>query len=80
MVLMSKIFVFAAMWQWQNAAAGADGTPTTAPNATVGSSAGPPGHPHPQAPGELQDMLQMLDHHTAAAPFEDLNMFNTNFE
>lgn len=66
------------MWQWQNAAAGADGAPTTAPNATAGSSAGPTGHPH--APGELQDMLQMLDHHTGAAPFEDLNMFNTNFE
>lgn len=69
------------MWQWQNAAAGADGSSTSAPNATVGSSAGPAGHPHPQGPGELQDMLQMLEHHnTGAAPYEDLNIFNANFE
>jgi hypothetical protein len=25
-------------------------------------------------------MLQMLDPHTGAAPFEELNMFSTNFE
>ena len=61
------------MWQWQNAGTGQEGAATAPPN-TTGPQAGP------QGPGELQDMLQMLDHHAAAAPFEDLNMFNTSFE
>ncbi|CAG7837683.1 unnamed protein product [Allacma fusca] len=66
------------MWQWQNPGAGPDGvTQGTAPNPAA-TSTGATGHP--QGTGELQDMLQMLDHHSSTAPFEDLTMFNTNFE
>jgi len=52
---------------------------TSAANQNVSQQ--PPGPSgHPQGTGELQDMLQMLDPHTGAAPFEELNMFSTNFE
>ncbi|CAH1980491.1 unnamed protein product [Acanthoscelides obtectus] len=40
------------------------------------SGSGPPAQPQPH---ELTDMLQMLDQ-SGATSFEDLNMFNTNFE
>lgn len=70
------------MWQWQNSGAASDGTAASGSNQNVVQPAGPTGHPHPhpQGAGELQDMLQMLDPHTGTAPFEDLNMFNANFE
>nr|ALT07183.1 bHLH transcription factor ARNT [Dastarcus helophoroides] len=57
---------------WQGAGQAAD----TSGGSTSGS--GPPPPPPPQ-PHELSDMLQMLDQ-GGAASFEDLNMFNTNFE
>ncbi|XP_021963129.1 aryl hydrocarbon receptor nuclear translocator homolog isoform X2 [Folsomia candida] len=67
------------MWQWQGQGGPTDGSPSTT-NQGVPQQPGPGGHS--QGTGELQDMLQMLDphSHTGAAPFEDLNMFNTNFE
>ncbi|CAG0917689.1 unnamed protein product [Notodromas monacha] len=38
------------------------------------------GHSHPPSSNhELSDMMQLLDH-SGATPFEELNMFNTNFE
>jgi aryl hydrocarbon receptor nuclear translocator len=67
------------MWQWQNSGGGQNGPPPSAANSS-GPQSGPPGHPQQQGTGELQDMLQMLDHHSATAPFEDLNMFTSNFE
>ncbi|XP_026816126.1 aryl hydrocarbon receptor nuclear translocator homolog isoform X2 [Rhopalosiphum maidis] len=58
------------MWGWQ---AGATGATAVANNV--------PPHPHSGHPQELSDMMmQMLDQSAAAASFEDLNMFNTNFE
>jgi len=66
------------MWQWQNSGAASDGAPPNTSNPSVAPATATTGHP--QGTGELQDMLQMLDHHTGAAPFEDLNMFNPNFE
>ena len=65
------------MWQWQGAGGNQEAPAGSAPNANAPQVGSQPAH---QAPGELQDMLQMLDHHSAAAPFEDLNMFNANFE
>lgn len=65
------------MWQWQQGGAPEHGSAPSATNQGVPQQPGPGGH---QGTGELQDMLQMLDPHTGAAPFEDLNMFNTNFE
>ncbi len=64
------------MWQWQ----GQGHAPDPTPSGTNVSQQQQPGPGHSQGTGELQDMLQMLDPHTGAAPFEDLNMFNTNFE
>lgn len=58
------------MWGWQ---AGATGATAVANNL--------PPHSHSGHPQELSDMMmQMLDQSAAAASFEDLNMFNTNFE
>ena len=66
------------MWQWQNTGGTTDGVNQgTAPNPAATTAAGTG---HPQGSGELQDMLQMLDHHSGTAPFEDLTMFNANFE
>jgi len=56
------------MWGWQAGATGA----------TAVSNNIPP-HPHSGHPQELTDMMMMLDQSAAAASFEDLNMFNTNF-
>jgi hypothetical protein len=78
MIHKSSLF-YTGMWQWQNAGAGADGSAAAAANQNVSQPPGPSGHPQ-QGTGELQDMLQMLDPHTGTAPFEDLNMFSTNFE
>lgn len=64
-----KLFLL-GMWGWQ---AGATGATAVANNV--------PPHPHSGHPQELSDMMmQMLDQSAAAASFEDLNMFNTNFE
>lgn len=61
---------YKGMWGWQ---AGATGATAVANNV--------PPHPHSGHPQELSDMMmQMLDQSAAAASFEDLNMFNTNFE
>ncbi|KAG5885715.1 hypothetical protein JTB14_022806 [Gonioctena quinquepunctata] len=62
--------VTAYQWtNWQNAAQASESGPGS-------SGSGPPPQ---QQPHELSDMLQMLDQ-GGAASFEDLNMFNTNFE
>jgi len=65
------------MWPWQSGGANQE-NPSAAPSNSAGSqqsnNAG-----HPQGP-ELQDMLQMLDHHSNAAPYEEeLNMFNSTY-
>ncbi|KAF4520745.1 hypothetical protein B566_EDAN007374 [Ephemera danica] len=74
----------AGMWQWQNSSQASDSGPGSS-----GSSAGPPtggppvtqgGPPGPGQPQELTDMLQMLQDQGGTTSFEDLNMFNTNFE
>lgn len=66
------------MWPWQNAGANPEGTSVAPPNST--GSQQPNNGAHSHGPGELQDMLQMLDHHSTATPYEeDLNMFNTNY-
>jgi len=65
------------MWQWHGQGGNQEGAAGQTPNANAPQVGSQAAH---QAPGELQDMLQMLDHHSAAAPFEDLNMFNANFE
>ncbi|XP_012277211.1 aryl hydrocarbon receptor nuclear translocator homolog isoform X2 [Orussus abietinus] len=70
------------MWGWQgqqHPAAQPDGQSS----AQVAGQPQPPhaaqGGPGPQ-PQELSDMLQMLQDQGGASGFEELNMFNTNFE
>uniref|UniRef100_A0A1B6CDX3 Aryl hydrocarbon receptor nuclear translocator homolog n=1 Tax=Clastoptera arizonana TaxID=38151 RepID=A0A1B6CDX3_9HEMI len=68
------------MWSWQNASQASDSGPGSSGSGghPSGNAGGPPGNP-PQ-PQELSDMMmQMLDQ-GGATSFEDLNMFNANFE
>lgn len=74
------------MWGWQGQQhqgphqsqqdGGQAGTPVSAQSQGPHPSQGGPG-PQPQ---ELSDMLQMLQDQGGASGFEELNMFNTNFE
>lgn len=61
-----------ASYQWANW----QGAPQTSEAGPGSGSSGPPAQPQPH---ELTDMLQMLDG-SGAAPFGDLNMFDTTFE
>lgn len=61
----------AYQWAWQGQAS--QGSDSGGPGS---SAAGPPQQAQPH---ELNDMLQMLDQ-TGGAAFEDLQIFNTNFE
>ena len=70
------------MWQYSSLGGegGGGGGPSTSgahasANAHAGGAAGPGGNAQP----ELTDMLQILDP-SGAANFDDLNIFNTNYE
>lgn len=75
------------MWQWQGSAQTSESGPGSSGSGHAGSSGGQPGTQGAGggttgAPGqqqELTDMLQILDS-SGTTSFEDLNMFNTNFE
>ncbi|XP_070529196.1 aryl hydrocarbon receptor nuclear translocator homolog isoform X4 [Cardiocondyla obscurior] len=70
------------MWGWQS-----QQHQTQQPDGQTGpqvSGQAQPPHPGQAGPGtqpqELSDMLQMLQDQGGSSSFEDLNMFNTNFE
>ncbi len=80
------------MWPWPGGATQGEGSPGPRSGGPGGPAQGQPppphahaGHPHAHATGpgggqhELSDMMQLLDH-GGATTFEELNMFNTNFE
>ena len=52
---------------------------TTSPHTAAAAAAAAAAAGNPGNQPELQDMLQILDQ-SAAPNFDDLNMFNTNFE
>ncbi|KAL6432113.1 hypothetical protein ACFW04_006677 [Cataglyphis niger] len=70
------------MWGWQNQQHQTP-QPDGQTGAQVAAQAQPP-HPGQAGPGtqpqELSDMLQMLQDQGGSSGFEELNMFNTNFE
>lgn len=70
------------MWGWQSQQHQAP-QPDGQTGAQVAAQAQPP-HPTQAGPGtqpqELSDMLQMLQDQGGSSGFEELNMFNTNFE
>lgn len=70
------------MWGWQGQQHQAP-QPDGQNNAQVAAQAQPQ-HPNQTGPGtqpqELSDMLQMLQDQGGSSGFEELNMFNTNFE
>ncbi|XP_070171119.1 aryl hydrocarbon receptor nuclear translocator homolog isoform X1 [Polyergus mexicanus] len=72
----------AGMWGWQNQQHQTP-QPDGQTGAQVAAQAQPP-HPGQAGPGtqpqELSDMLQMLQDQGGSSGFEELNMFNTNFE
>ncbi|CAL7939029.1 unnamed protein product [Xylocopa violacea] len=71
------------MWGWQSQQHQAPQQDGGQSNPQVAGQAQPP-HPSQGGPGtqpqELSDMLQMLQDQGGASGFEELNMFNTNFE
>lgn len=71
------------MWGWQSQQHQAPQPDGGQSNPQVTGQAQPP-HPAQGGPGtqpqELSDMLQMLQDQGGASGFEELNMFNTNFE
>ncbi|XP_076681494.1 aryl hydrocarbon receptor nuclear translocator homolog tgo isoform X4 [Andrena cerasifolii] len=71
------------MWGWQSQQHQAPQQDGGQSNPQVAGQAQPP-HPAQGGPGtqpqELSDMLQMLQDQGGASGFEELNMFNTNFE
>ncbi|XP_026666608.1 aryl hydrocarbon receptor nuclear translocator homolog isoform X3 [Ceratina calcarata] len=69
------------MWGWQSQQHQAPQQDSGQPNPQVAGQAQPP-HPSQGGtqPQELSDMLQMLQDQGGASGFEELNMFNTNFE
>ncbi|XP_017763099.1 PREDICTED: aryl hydrocarbon receptor nuclear translocator homolog isoform X3 [Eufriesea mexicana] len=71
------------MWGWQSQQHQAPQQDGGQSNPQVTGQAQPP-HPSQGGPGtqpqELSDMLQMLQDQGGASGFEELNMFNTNFE
>ncbi|XP_076396349.1 aryl hydrocarbon receptor nuclear translocator homolog tgo isoform X3 [Megachile rotundata] len=71
------------MWGWQSQQHQAPQQDDGQSNPQVAGQAPPP-HPSQGGPGtqpqELSDMLQMLQDQGGASGFEELNMFNTNFE
>ncbi|XP_076544360.1 aryl hydrocarbon receptor nuclear translocator homolog tgo isoform X3 [Osmia lignaria lignaria] len=71
------------MWGWQSQQHQAPQQDGGQSNPQVAAQAQPP-HPSQGGPGtqpqELSDMLQMLQDQGGASGFEELNMFNTNFE
>lgn len=75
----SVFFAPSGMWQYSNI--GGEGGSVGPSTSSVHPSPST-GHQVGTAPGtqpELTDMLQILDQ-SAPTNFEDLNMFNTNFE
>jgi len=70
------------MWGWQSQQH-QTAQPDGQTGAQVTAQAQPP-HPGQTGPGtqpqELSDMLQMLQDQSGSSGFEELNMFNTNFE
>ncbi|XP_059479772.1 aryl hydrocarbon receptor nuclear translocator homolog isoform X3 [Neocloeon triangulifer] len=68
-----------AMWQWQNSSQASDSGPGSS-SSSAGPPPGPSGPGGPTQPQELTEMLQMLQEQSGTGNFEDLNMFNTNFE
>ncbi|XP_042220700.1 aryl hydrocarbon receptor nuclear translocator homolog isoform X5 [Homarus americanus] len=71
----------AASGMWQYGSLGAEGASVGPSTSSVhpGSGASHQGGGAPGAQPELTDMLQILDQ-SGTANFDDLNMFNTNFE
>lgn len=71
------------MWAWQGQQHQTQQQDNGQSNTQVTGQAqpthGPQGAGGPQ-PQELSDMLQMLQEQGGASGFEELNMFNTNFE
>ncbi|XP_012063133.1 PREDICTED: aryl hydrocarbon receptor nuclear translocator homolog [Atta cephalotes] len=71
------------MWGWQSQQHQQTQQPDGQTGAQVSAQAQPP-HPGQAGPGtqpqELSDMLQMLQDQGGSSGFEELNMFNTNFE
>ncbi|XP_034948401.1 aryl hydrocarbon receptor nuclear translocator homolog isoform X3 [Chelonus insularis] len=72
-----------SMWTWQGQQHQTQPQDGGQPNAQVAgppqATHGPQGATGPQ-PQELSDMLQMLQEQSGPTGFEELNMFNTNFE
>lgn len=73
------LFFLLGMWGWQQQ----HQTPQPDGQTNAQVAAQPP-HPGQAGPGtqpqELSDMLQMLQDQGGSSGFEELNMFNTNFE
>jgi len=77
-----KCAFVSGMWGWQSQQHQTQ-QPDGQAGAQVSAQAQPP-HPGQAGPGtqpqELSDMLQMLQDQGGSSGFEELNMFNTNFE
>lgn len=76
--------LFVGMWGWQGQQHQTPQQDAAQSNPQVAGQTQPPHPTQAGGPGtqpqELSDMLQMLQDQGGASGFEELNMFNTNFE